>query len=316
MKYPTKIDARRKEIAMDNRAAAARPAAVPVKKPSGRSTLKEYVYLTLGSLLIAVGVYFFKFPNHFSTGGVSGLSIILNRYYPIISQATYMFVINQLLLVVGFVIFGRSFGARTAYCSLIMSGAAWVLEAVLPMKAPLTSQPLMELIFAVTLPAVGSAILFNLESSSGGTDVVAMILRKYTSWNIGTSLLCADLIITLTACVAFGMETGLFSVLGLMIKAVVVDMVLENIKIHKCFQIITSSPEPIVKFIVGELHRGATEMHGEGAYTHENKTIILTVVNRAQAVRLRNFARETDPCCFILITNTGEIIGKGFRGTM
>ncbi|NCB37062.1 MAG: YitT family protein [Clostridia bacterium] len=193
---------------------------------------------------------------------------------------------------------------------------AGLLELLVPMKAPMTSQPLMELIFAVTLPAVGSAILFNLESSSGGTDVIAMILRKYTSLNIGISLLAADFMITAMACVAFGMETGLFSILGLMIKGVVIDMVLENIKIHKCFQIITADPAPILRFIVQDLHRGATEIQGEGAYTHENKMIILTVVNRAQAVRLRNFAKETDPGCFILITNTGEIIGKGFRGAM
>ena len=280
------------------------------------SVWRDYALLTLGSLLIAIGVYFFKFPNHFSTGGVSGLSIILNRYFPGISQATYMFVINQLLLLVGFAVFGRGFGVRTAYCSLVMSGAAWVLEALVPMKAPITTQPLMELIFAVTLPAIGSAILFNLESSSGGTDIVAMILRKYTSLNIGVSLFIGDFIITAMACVAFNMETGLFSILGLMIKAVVVDMVLENIKVHKCFQIITSNPAAIVHFIVDDLHRGATELAGEGAYTHENKTVILTVVNRAQAVKLRHFAKETDPSCFILITNTGEIIGKGFRGTM
>ena len=143
-----------------------------------------------------------------------------------------------------------------------------------------------------------------------------MILRKFTSLNIGISLLIGDFLITLLALLAFGVETGLFSILGLMIKAVVVDLVLENIKIHKSFQIITSKPEAIVRFIVEELRRGATELRGEGAFTHQNKTVILTVVNRAQAVKLRNFAKQADPCCFILITNTGEIIGKGFRGTI
>jgi uncharacterized membrane-anchored protein YitT (DUF2179 family) len=297
----------------DNAAGPAEFRVKPVKKPSA---MRDYALLTLGSLLIAVGVYFFKFPNHFSTGGVSGLSIILNRYFPAISQAAFMFVINQLLLLVGFSIFGRGFGLRTAFCSLVMSGAVWMLEVFMPMSAPFTSQPLLELIFAVTLPAVGSAILFNLESSSGGTDIVAMILRKFTSLNIGVSLLIGDFLITLMALAAFGMETGLFSILGLMIKAVAVDLVLENIKIHKSFQIITSKPEAIVRFIVEELHRGATELRGEGAFTHQDKTVILTVVNRAQAVRLRNFAREADPGSFILITNTGEIIGKGFRGTI
>ena len=292
------------------------PAPQPGGKQKGKATWKDYVLLTLGSLLIAIGVYFFKFPNHFSTGGVSGISIILNHYFPAVSAGTEMFIINQLLLVVGFLIFGRGFGMRTAYCSLVMSGATWALEAILPMSAPMTTQPLMELMFAVTLPAIGSAILFNLEASSGGTDVVAMVLKRYTSLNIGISLLCADFLITVMACVAFGMETGLFSIMGLAIKSVVVDLVLENINIHKSFQIITSSPEPIIRFIVQDLHRGATNLCGEGAYTHENKTVILTVVNRAQAVKLRHFAKTVDPGCFILITNTGEIIGKGFRGAL
>ncbi len=291
-------------------------AALPDASGGRASMVKDYALLTLGSLLIAVGVYFFKFPNRFSTGGVSGLAIILNHYLPAISQAAYMFVINQLLLVVGLLIIGRGFGIRTAYCSLVMSGAAWLLEVLVPLSAPLTNQPLLELIFAVTLPAIGSAILFNIESSSGGTDIIAMILRKFTSLNIGVSLLIGDFLITLMALVAFGPETGLFSILGLMIKAVVVDLVLENIKVHKSFQIITANPDAIVKFIVEELHRGATALHGEGAFSHQEKTVLMTVVNRAQAVKLRRFVKETDPASFIVITNTGEIIGKGFRGTM
>ena len=112
------------------------------------------------------------------------------------------------------------------------------------------------------------------------------------------------------------METGLFSMLGLILKSVIVDMVLENIKVHKCFQIITSKPDEIIGFIVENLKRGATEINGQGAFTHENKTVILTVVNRYQAIKLRQFARNVDPTCFILITNTTEIIGKGFRGVM
>ena len=286
-----------------------------LKKPTTGERLKEYALMTFGALLISIGVYFFKFPNNFSTGGVSGVSIILAHYFPRMSAGTFVFVINQALLVVGFLVLGRSFGVRTVYCSLVMSGAIWILERVLPMSAPMTTQPLLELIFAVALPAVGSAILFNLQASSGGTDIVAMILKRYSSIDLGTCLLCTDFAITLAACVAFGMETGLMSILGLLVKSVMIDMVLENIKIHKCFQIITEHPAPIVDYVVSELRRGATEIRGEGAFTHENKVIIMTVVNRAQAIKLRRFAKETDPSCFILITNTGEIIGKGFRGT-
>ena len=217
-------------------------------------------------------------------------------------------------LALGFAVFGRSFGVRTAYTSLVLSCATWGLEYIVPMDAPMTSQPLLELIFAVGLPAVGSAILFNMQASSGGTDIVAMILKRHTSVNIGNCLLCVDFLITVAACVAFGMETGLFSMLVL--KSVIVDMVLENIKVHKCFQIITEKPSEIVHFIVTVLGRGATELHGEGAYTHEDKTVILTVVNRYQAIKLRKYTREVDPHSFVLITNSTEIIGKGFRGVM
>ena len=283
-------------------------------KKSPAVLAKTYALLTLGTLLMAVGIYFFKFPNHFSTGGVTGISIVLGHYLPTVTPGTLVVVINMALLLVGFAIFGRAFGVRTAYCSMLLSAVIWVLERVMPMSGPMTTQPLLELVFAVSFPAVGSAILFNMDASSGGTDIVAMILRKYTHVNIGRALMCADCLVTLSACFAFGMETGLFSVLGLIIKGLVVDMVMENFNVCKCFQIITNKPEEILIYITGTLKRGATKMHGEGAFTHEDKTVILTVVNRTQAVHLRQFARQTDPHCFILITNTGEIIGKGFRG--
>ena len=280
-----------------------------------RETVQDYLMLTLGTLLTAVGVYFFKFPNHFSTGGVSGLSIVLGHYMTS-TPGAIMFLINLGLLVLGFVILGGSFGIRTAYTSLVLSGATWALEYICPLSEPMTSQPLLELIFAVGLPAVGSAIMFNMQASSGGTDIIAMILREYTSLNIGNALLCVDFAVVAAACFAFGMETGLFSILGLVLKSVIVDMVLENIKVHKAFQIITSKPDEMIAFITKDLKRGATRIEGEGAYTHEDKTIILTVMNRYQAVKLRQFARSVDPQCFILITNTTEIIGKGFRATI
>ena len=277
--------------------------------------IKEWVLITLGTLVLAAGVYFFKFPNNFSTGGVSGISVILGHYFPGITPGDFVMVINVALLIVGFAVFGKNFGVRTCYCSLLMSGFIWVMERAVPLSQPMTSQPLVELIFAVGLPAVGSAILFNLDASSGGTDIVAMVLRKYTSLDIGKALMCSDCIITLMACVAFGMETGLMSVLGLVIKSLLVDMVLENISVHKCFHIITANPKPIEEFITKTLHRGATELHGEGAYTHADRTVLLTVMNRREAIMLRKYVKQVDPSAFLLIMNTGEIIGKGFRGT-
>ena len=279
-----------------------------------KKLFREYAWLTVATLLMVVGIYFFKFTNNFSTGGVSGLAVILGHYFPSITPGSFVMVINVLLLMLGFAVFGKGFGGKTAYVSLLMSVATWVLEYIIPMDGPMTSQPFVELIFAVSLPAVGSAILFNLDASSGGTDIVAMVLRKYTSLDIGKALLCSDLIITLMAFVAFGPETGLFSILGLVIKSLLVDMVLENINTHKYFHIITTRPEEIEKYITDTLKRGATELQGEGVYTHENRTVVMTVMTRHEAVLLRKYVRNVDPQAFVLIMNTGEIVGKGFRG--
>ena len=283
-----------------------------MKKQQG--TVREWLMITAGILITTAGVYFFKFPNHFSTGGVTGISIVLGHYVPSMTPGTFVTVINVFLLLIGFAVFGKSFGIRTVYASLLMSGMLRLLEIACPIQSPMTGQPLLELMFAVGLPAVGSAILFNVGASSGGTDIVAMILRKYTSLNIGIALLCSDTLITLSACAAFGMETGLFSVLGLIIKALFVDLVMDNLQVKKCFQIIITDPEPIEQYITQNLHRGATRLHGEGVYTHEGKTVLLTVVSRHEAVMLRDFIRRSDPDAFMIITSSTEIIGNGFRG--
>ena len=279
-----------------------------------RNSLKEWLVITAGILIMTAGIYFFKFPNHFSTGGVTGIAIILGHYIPSITPGTLVTIINAALLVLGFAVLGKSFGIRTVYASLLMSGMLQMLEIVYPMEAPMTAQPLVELLFAVGLPAVGSAILFNLDASSGGTDIIAMILQKHTVLNIGIALLCSDIIITVSACFAFGMETGLFSILGLIIKSLFMDLVTDNLKTKKCFQIITSDPDPIEKYITSVLHRGATRLQGEGVYTHEGKTVLMTVVSRHEAVQLRNYTHEQDPAAFVIITSSTEIIGKGFRG--
>ncbi len=275
---------------------------------------KEFGWLNLGTVILALGVYFFKFPNHFTTGGVSGISILIARYLPSVTTATLNLILNVALLILGAAFLGRGFGAKTAYSALVSSGLTLLLEKLVPMSAPMTSQPLLELVFAVGLPAVGSAILFNVDASSGGTDIIAMLVKKYSHMNIGLALGIADLIVAIGACFAFGMETGLFSLFGLFLKSYMVDAVMDNLRTYKVFQIITDNPDPICKFIMEDLHHSATIMDGKGSFTHEERKIIMTVINRSQAIRLQLFVRATDPHSFITITSSSEIVGKGFRG--
>ena len=279
-----------------------------------KNAWREIGLMTLGDIIMVAGIYFFKYPNHFSTGGVSGISVVLAHYFPSMTPGTVGLIVNLVLLGIGYLLLGKNFGIKTAYVTLLQAGLLRLLEIVYPMTAPMTDQPMLELAFAVSLPAIGSAMLFNINASSGGTDIVAMVMRKHTSLDIGKALMASDLLITLMAWVAFGPTTGLYSILGLVTKSLLVDMVLENIHTHKCFHIITAHPEEIEAFITGELHRGATRMHGEGVYTHDGREVLLTVVNRRQAVMLRRHARTVDPGAFLIITNSSEIIGKGFRG--
>ncbi len=278
------------------------------------STLERYLLLTVGSLIMAVGIYFFKFPNNFSTGGVSGLSLILGRMLPseILTPSTFVLIINTALLIVGYIFLGRNFAFSTVYCSMLLSLAVNVMERFYPMTQPLTNQPLLELCFAVLLPAFGSAILFNLSASSGGTDIIAMIVRKYTSMNIGMALMVADALITVAGLFCFGIQAGLFCILGLLMKSVLVDYVMDSFRTKKCFQIITTNPDPIVEFITVNLHRGATLEDVYGAFHHERKTMIITVLTRAQALALRRFIHTNDPHAFMVITASTEIVGKGF----
>lgn len=286
-----------------------------MKKYLTKENLKEFLLLNAGTLLITLGVYFFKFPNNFSTGGVTGISIVLTKYFPSLSASSFVSILNIILLVIGFMVFGRGFGFKTAYSSLFMSAVLEFLQRFYPMSAPFTDQPLMELLFAVGLPAVGSAILFNIDASNGGTDIVAMIMKKYTSLDIGKSLMLSDLVITLLAGVAYGMRAGMFSMLGLIIKTTLLDSVMESFNMCKYFTIVTKNPDLICNFIIKELNRSATCVKGQGAFAHEAETIVLAVMTRGQAIHLRRFIRLNDPKTFMMITNTSEIIGKGFRGT-
>lgn len=278
-----------------------------------KKSVVEYLIITMATILMVVGVHFFKFPNHFSFGGVTGVAVVLGAVLNY-SAATYTFIINMILLVFGFLFLGKGFGIKTVYVSVLTSVGLEVLERWYPLTAPLTEQPVLELIFAIFLPALSSAILFNIGASGGGTDILAMILKKHTPVSISAALFLVDFGIVLASCFVFDIQTGLFSLTGLLAKSLVIDNVIESINLCKAFMIVCDDPEPICRYICDELGRSATVYQAQGAYSHHQKTMILTVTKRSQALQLRNFVRRSQPESFITIFNSSEIIGKGFRG--
>ena len=180
-------------------------------KTAKGSLLLRIPVMILGSSMIAVGVYFFKIPNGFSTGGVSGISTVLGKAIPnaYVTPGTLITAINVLLLIIGFFVVGKSFSVRTVFCSLLFSLETLGLEKWIPLDQPITNQPFLELVYAILLTSIGSSILFYVNASSGGTDIVALILKKYTRLDTGKALLCTDFLIAGSAFFVFGVTAGL-----------------------------------------------------------------------------------------------------------
>ena len=274
--------------------------------------VKQFLGMSLGCVLLALGVYFFKLPNGFATGGVTGIATILAKVLPV-TPGVLILGLNILLLLLGFIILGKETGFKTVYCSLLYSAITYVLEFLVPVSAPLTDQPLLELVYAMLLTSIGSAIMFNCEGSSGGTDIIALILKKYTNIDVGKALLVVDFIVAASAFFVFDMRTGLFSLLGLFAKAFIVDSVIESFNVCKYFIVITDKREEISQYIITTMHHGVTVSRVVGEYTKEEKTMIHTVCKRIEAVKLRRKIKEIDPHAFIIITTSSEIVGRGFR---
>lgn len=277
-----------------------------------KNSIKNFLLMNIGCILLSFGVYFFKIPNGFATGGVTGIGTVLGKITPV-TPAAWIWILNLALLVLGFLFLGKKNGIKTVYCSMLYSAITYVLEIFLPLREPLTNQPFMELAYAMILTSIGSAMIFNSDASSGGTDIAALILKKFTSIDVGKALLAVDFLVAASAFVVFNIQIGLFSLMGLFAKAFIVDSVIENFNTCKYFIVITTKREEISDFIIQTLHHGATVNSVVGEFTKEEKTMIHTVCKRMEAIKLRNKVKEIDPHSFIIITTSSEIIGRGFR---
>jgi len=276
-----------------------------------RQVLRDLLLITAGSLALAIGNHFFKFPNHFVFGGVTGLAVLLAKLIPL-TTSTINLIFNLLLLLVGFLFLGRKFGAKTIYATLLLTFSLSALERLYPMPAPFTDQLMLEFFISILLTAFGVAVLFHCEASSGGTYIIAMILKRKTGKDIGTMLLFSDFLIVIAAFFIFDIQTALFSSLGLLVKSLLIDTSIARLNRSRMVNIICDDPEPICDFIIQELHKGATFYKAEGAYSHQEKFIIICVLKPDQEIKLRRYIRDNVSSAFVLISDSSLIFGKGF----
>ena len=304
------------------------------KAQKRKKTALKWVLLNVGILMMSCSVYFFQTPNNFTLGGVAGIAILLaNLIQPHVaffSQAVIMAIINVFLLTLGLIILGKQCTVLTIYCSLFYTGIIWLFEFTdvlghitgIPtptggVAVPLTNQPFLEMVYAILLFGVGGALIFNCGASSGGTDIIALILKKFTKINVGMALMIIDLIVVCVSIITFNdVTTALFSFMGLFAKSFLLDGVIESIGKTKYITIITKNPEPIGQYILTVINHGYTMYDAEGGYTREAKKVLVTVCKRGEALKLKTKVKEFDAGAFVIITDANEILGKGFGETI
>ena len=292
--------------------------------------VKQYAMITLSISIMSVGVYFFKFPNNFVFGGVTGMAALglflalvgsrvtgmaaLAAKLTPLSASAFSSAANMILLGVGLIFLGKKFAMTTGYATVVMSLELMALEKICPLRGPLSDQPMLDLLFAIALPAIASALLFNVGASSGGTDVIALIVEKYTHiHNVAVALFLTDLFMVIAACFVFDLYTALYSFVGLTVKSLVIDAVLEKIKMCKAILIVCDDRKPVCDFVMRKLMRGATYTPCFGAYTDKPHYIIYTTLTRREADQLQDFIHKQHLNAFMSMLSTTEVFGKGFN---
>lgn len=283
-------------------------------------TFKNFLSMHIGIILIALSTYFILVPNHFVTGGMTGLSTVLAQDLTFLTQSQWLLLLNALVLILGFIFLGKSTGIFTVYCSLGYSSIMMIFEAndlitkVSANGRTLTDEPFMELVVGITLYAIGTAIIFYAGASSGGMDIVALIIQKYTRMDVGRAVLSVNSIIAISSIFVFkNITTGILSLVGLFMNSFIIDTVIDNFNSCKYFIVITDKPELVSEYIMNTLHHGVTVTDAVGAYTLAKKGMVHTVCRRYEAIKLRQAIKQIDENAFIVITTSSEIIGKGFR---
>lgn len=280
-----------------------------------KNQVKIYSSIFIGALFIAIGLYFFWAPSDLAAGGISGLSIVVKALIPAIPIGVIMFGLDMMMFTIGFIALGKSFGAKSLICSITVSTIMTIMEWIWPSWQAISEDQLILLLFGALFIALGQAIVFNVEASSGGTDIIAKIITKYTFLNIGTALLIADMVVVLLATGVFGLEKGLYAALGVIIVTNLIDYIIAGLNVQRYVIIVPSNDEEakkINRYILEKLTRGTTLYRAEGGYSGEGKMIITTVIDRKEFVELKKEILQDDPSAFMMVQNIHEVIGEGF----
>ena len=277
-----------------------------------KEALREYILILIGVFLVAISLEYFFIPNNIAAGGLTGLAIVINHYIPSISTGPLVFIMDLFLFVIGFIFLGKNFGVKTIVSSFSLAGMMTIIETYFNPKA-ITNDLMLAAIFGTFITAIGMAIVFNANASTGGTDTIAKILNKFFHIDIGKSLLAVDFIVTLLGAVTFGINIGLYGLLSVIINGIAIDKVIEGFQVCKEVTVISTKSDEIGKFIMDELERGCTFLKGVGGFSGKDTYILYAVLGRNEFIKLKQYISKIDPKAFITVGEVHEVMGEGFK---
>ena len=277
-----------------------------------KDNFKDFLLITIGILLVAISVVYFFEPNNIAAGGITGLAIVINHYIPFISIGPLVLIMDATLFVIALIVIGPKFGAKSIYCSFLLSTSMWVMQKFFPFT--ITNDLMLATIFGTLIAAAGMAIVFNANASSGGTDIIAKILNKFFHFNIGKSLLMVDFLVTLLGAITFGINIGLYGLLSVIVNGVVIDKIIAGFKVKSEITIISQRNKEISEYILNDLERGCTFIKGVGGFTGKDTSLLYTVLDRSEFIKLKNHISSIDKNAFITVGEVHEVMGEGFKG--
>ena len=269
-------------------------------------TIKEYSIITVGTAIVAAAVFFFMLPSHVSVGSGAALAMVMSNFVPL-SISAITLIMNVALLIIGFFLIGPEFGAKTIYCSICMPVVLGLLEAMFPNFQSITQDPLLDVVCYILVVGVGLAILFSRNASSGGLDIVAKIMNKYLKMDLGKAMSASGIIVALSSALCYDSKTVVLSILGTYFGGIMIDHFIIGINIKRRVCVISEQLEPIIQFVLHDLHSGATLNEIIGAYDRTPRMEMVTIVDKHEYRLLMDYVRKIDPKAFVTVYSVSDV---------
>ena len=271
-----------------------------------KRNIKDFFIITVGTLIVSTAVYFFMLPSHVSVGSGTALAMVISNFIPL-PVSVITLILNVVLLLLGFLLIGPEFGAKTVYCAILMPVFLGVYEQILPNQQSITEDPFLDVLCYIFVVGIGLAILFRRNASSGGLDIVAKLMNKFLRMELGKAMSVSGMLVALSSALVYDKKTVVISVLGTYLGGLVVDHFIFGMDLKRRVCIISPKLNEIVDFILYELHSGATLNNIIGAYDRNPKQEVITIVDKQEYKALMDYVKKVDPKAFITVYSVSEI---------